>query len=215
MRTTKVVIAVVIASLLCGSALWAEPTLKGYTGLLMVPTAETLGDGDYHLGISTGEDGDWEDFHYYGAFGIGNDTEVGLTMWRPRGAGNQTYLHAKRGMGIVGGADFAAGVFDLTGEDQTTVYAVATWEQGRVVGEVDDQSLFFVNLHAGLGAGMIDGIFAGVEFMLGPNVGIMAEWIDNGVNLGARLRPLDQLVLDAGLTDIDQLVVNVSYNRSF
>lgn len=214
MRATRIVIAVVIVSLLCGSALWAEPTLKGYTGLLIAPTAETLGQGDYYLGASTGEDGDWEDYAFYGTFGLDDVTEVGITMWRPRGSGDNTYLHIKRSIAMQGGANIATGVFDLTGETETTVYAVATWEQGRTVGEVDDRDVRFLNLHAGFSAGMFEGIFGGVEFMFGPDLGIMAEWIDNDVNIGARFRPFDMMNIDIGMTDIDQLVVNVSYNRA-
>lgn len=192
----------------------AEPSLQGYTGMLIAPTAETLGEGDYHFGMSTSETGNWENYNFYGTFGLADDTEVGVTMWRPKGAGDNTYLHIKRGIDIEGDARVATGVFDLTGEEDTTVYAVATWVQGRHVGFHDDQEIRFLNLHAGFAAGRFNDIFGGVEFLFGPEARIMVEWIDNEFNIGARFRPFEQFNIDVGLTDIDSLVVNVSYNRA-
>ncbi len=212
---TRVLIAVVVVSLLCASALWAQPTLRGYTGMLIVPNAETVGDGNYYLGWGAGEGGDLENHSFYGTFGLDENTEVGVNMWRPKGAENQTFLHAKYTLPVEAGPQIATGVFDLTGELDTTVYAVATWRQGQIIGEVDDRPIQFLNLHAGFAAGMFSDIFAGVEMMFGPEVGIMAEWVDNDVHVGARFQPVDMFHFDVGLLDIDELVFNLSYGTAF
>ena len=202
-------------SLLCASALWAQPTLRGYSGMLIVPSAQTVGDGDYYIGWAAGMGGDLDNNSFYGTFGLDANTEIGVNMWRPTGAANQTFLHAKYTLPVEAGPQIATGVLDLTGEVDTTVYAVATWAQGQVIGEVDGDAIQFLNLHAGFAAGMFSDIFAGVEMLFGPEVGIMAEWVDNDVHVGARFQPAPRFHLDVGFLDIDELVLNLSYGTAF
>lgn len=225
-RTASVAALVVVGLMLAALAASAEPSLLGFTGLLETPTAETLGANDYNFGINTGQLEEFEDFSYYANFGLKDDLEVGLLLWRPdrggsstasfRSGGNQTFLHVKKSLVLegVGNPDVAVGVFDLTDEVETTVYGVATWEQGRSVGRVEGRDVRFLNLHAGFAAGQIQDVFLGVELLFGTRVGIMGEWLDGDVNVGARFRPLDYINVDLGLLNGDDFCANVSYNKA-
>lgn len=215
------VAAVIVVSLVaCGAAV-AEPTLNGFTGLLTVPTAETMANGTYNVGVNSGELEDWDDFAYYANFGLGEETEAGVLMFRSddsgsamsRYADDETFLSIKRNLTDPDedGPQIAGGVFDLTDEVETTVYLVATWEQGQVVGQVDNRDVRFLDLHAGFAAGMFEDFFAGVNLRFGPSVEVMGEWIMDDINLGARFSPAPNFTVDAGFLDVEDLAVNVSY----
>jgi hypothetical protein len=230
---SQAVAAVVILSLIaCGSAV-AEPTLFGFSGLLATPTAETLDNNSYNVGMNSGELEDWDDFSYYANFGLGDETEAGVLMFRSDDSSSssqvdsaaesvrsfsndETFLHIKRNLTEAdeGGPNIAAGIFDITDEVDTTVYMVATWEQGRVVGQVDNKQVRFLDLHAGFAAGMFEDFFAGVNLRFGPDMEIMGEWVEDDINLGARFSPLQNINVDAGFLDVEDLAVNVSYTST-
>ncbi|MGD9495290.1 MAG: hypothetical protein AB7Y46_03160, partial [Armatimonadota bacterium] len=172
-----------------------------------------LGPGDYNVGFNSSEAEDWDDWAYYGNFGLADQTEVGLYLWRPDNpAAEETYLHAKR---AVTSADenpqVAVGVFDITDETETTVYAVATWEQGQVVGTVDGREVRFLHLSGGFAAGQFEDFFAGAQLAFGEEFELLAEFVDDDLNVGARLRPVRDFNIDLGLMDWDDFAINVSY----
>ena len=208
----------------------AEPTLYGFTGQLTIPTASTMDEGTYNVGVNSGELEDWDDFSYYANFGLGDETEVGVLMFRSdagdgdnemgteseavrRFGDDETFLNLKRNLTDPDedGPQIAAGVFDLTDEVETTVYLVGSWEQGRTVGRVDGRDVHFLDLHAGFAAGMFEDFFAGVNLRFGPDLTILGEWIMDDINVAARFSPFDNINVDAGFLDVEDLAVNVSY----
>jgi hypothetical protein len=209
----------------------AEPTLNGFSGLLTIPTADTVDNGDFNIGLNSGELEDWDAFSYYGNVGVDEDMEIGVLMFRnddertaalnpavrrqTRFAEDETFLSLKRTFDDDDdGPTFSAGVFDVTDEVETTVYMVGTWAQGRSVGEVDGKNVQFLNFHAGFAAGMFEDFFAGVDLRFGTDMTVMGEWIEDDVNVGVRLSPADNFNVDAGLLDVDDLAVNVSYSSA-
>ncbi len=229
MRMWQAVAAVIVVSLIaCGVAV-AEPTLYGFSGLFTIPTAGTLDKGTYNVGVNSGEVEDWDDFSYYANFGLGSATEAGVLMFRSdagstsevdsasetgrRFNADETFLSIKRTLSEPdeGGPTIAGGIFDLTDEVETTVYMVASWEQGRKVGEVEGRDVHFLDLHAGFAAGMFEDFFAGVDLRFGTDLEVMAEWIMDDINLGARFSPFDNFTVDAGFLDAEDLAINVSY----
>jgi len=226
-RGLAATVAVALTLMVFAGTVGAEPSLSGFSGLLTTPTAEALGEGEYNIGLNSGELEDWEDFSYYANFGVGQQTEVGVLLWRPdtpsemnsemiRLRRDETYLHIKRSFAPVdGGPTLAAGVFDLTDEVQTTVYVVADWKQGNVVGQLRGEDVRFLNLHAGFASGQFNDFFAGVEFAFGTRFEVMGEWVNDDVNVGVRLKPFPGFNVDAGLMDVEDLAVNLSYSRSY
>ncbi len=226
-RTTALIVGLGLAVAFAAGTAAAEPSMWGFTGLLATPTADALGDGEYNVGIASGELEEWEDFSYYANFGLGQQTEVGVLMWRPREGDDlqteglrpdrdETYLHIKRSFApIDGGPTVAAGIFDISDEVQTTVYVVANWAQGNVVGEVQGEQVRFLNLHAGFASGQFEDFFAGVELSFATRFDVLGEFINDEFNVGARLKPFPWLNVDAGLMDVEDLAVNVSYSQDF
>lgn len=227
MKGFAATIAVALTLMAFAGTACAEPSLWGFSGLLATPTAEALGEGEYNIGLNSGELEDWEDFSYYANFGVGQQTEVGVLMWRPDSSGemnaemvrparDETYLHIKRSFAPVdGGPTLAAGIFDITDEVQTTVYVVANWQQGNVVGQVRGQDVRFLNLHAGFASGQFEDFFVGAQFAFGTRFEVMGEWVNDDVNVGVRLKPFPGFNVDAGLMDVEDLAVNLSYSRSY
>ncbi len=231
MKIWHAVAAVIVLSLLMCSSAVAEPTLNGFSGLLVIPTAETVAPRDFNLGVNSGELEDWEDFSYYTNFGLDKGTEVGALVFRSdeesssdmnsgsaassgyRYSQDETFLNVKRRLtdGDEGPA-IAAGIFDVTDEVDTTVYMVGTWAQGRTVGRVEGKTVQFLNLHAGFASGMIEDFFAGVDMRFGPDMTIMGEWVEDDINLAARFSPANNFTVDAGFIDVEDLAVNVSYS---
>ncbi|MFW6156000.1 MAG: hypothetical protein ACOC7J_01670 [Armatimonadota bacterium] len=231
MRTGHVIVAIVVLSMITCVAATAEPTLSGFTGLLTIPTADTLSNGHFNLGINSGELENWEDFSYYTNFGLDEGMEVGALVFRSDRSSDgeqmntassamsryhvdETFLNLKRALteSEDGRPRIAAGVFDVTDEVDTTVYMVATWAQGRTVGQVEGRDVQLLNLHAGFASGMIEDFFVGADLRFGPDLTVMGEWVDDDINVGARFSPADNFTVGAGLLDVDDLAVNVSYS---
>ena len=208
----------------------ADPSLLGYSGMLYTPTADVLAEGDWNIGANSNEVEDWDRFNYYGNFGLGGNTEVGVLLqrtdvrWVSDGAdtaqdgpavdNNETFLSIKQvfRQPTDGKPGIAAGVFDITDEVQTTVYVLANWQFGREVGQFRGRSLKFLNLNVGFASGQIEDLFFGAQFALDSRIEIMGEHVGDEWNLGARIHPLQGLTVDAGLMDVEDLAVNVSYN---
>lgn len=210
-RTWQAVAAVVIVSLIaCGAAV-AEPTLNGFTGLFTIPTADTLDQGVFNVGLNSGELQDWDDWNYYANFGVGSETEVGVLA-----GDSDTLLSLKRSLTTEnGGPSIAAGVFDVTDSVETTVYVVASWQQGRSVGTVEGREVNLLDIHAGFAAGMIQDFFAGLNLRFGPHMQIMGEWADDDFNIAVRFSPTRNVTVDAGFLDMDDIAANVSYQSTF
>jgi hypothetical protein len=225
----QTVAVVVVVSLFACGAVMAEPTLSGFSGLLTIPTANTVTNGDFNLGVNSGELEDWDDFSYYANFGVDESMEVGVLTFRSdkssssstttqamsasRYSQDETFLSFKRTLTEPEeGPSISAGVFDVTDEVDTTVYMVGTWAQGRDVGQVEGKTVQFLNIHAGFASGMIEDFFAGVDLRFGTDMTVMGEWVDDDINIGARFSPVDNFNVDAGLLDVDDLAVNVSYS---
>ncbi len=190
----------------------AEPTLNGFSGLFTIPTAESLDQGIFNVGLNSGELQDWDDWNYYANFGVGSETEVGVLT-----GDRDTMLSFKRGLSAEGGSgpDIAAGVFDVTDSVETTVYLVASWQQGRSVGMVDGREVNLLNIHTGFAAGMLQDFFAGVNVRFGPQMQIMGEWANDDVNLSVRFSPVQNFTVDAGFLGMDDIAANVSYQSTF
>jgi len=225
MTCARFLLVVTLPLLLCWTAA-AEPSLLGLSGLMLSPTVDILPEGAWNIGLNTSELEDFETVNYYGNYGIGSNTEVGLLLLRAdlsvkdkavKRRTDETFLSIKRAFILPEGnkPGFAVGVFDITDEVETTVFAVATWELGRQVGEVDGRALHLLNLHAGFGSGQLEDLFFGARARLGDKVELMGEHVDGDWNVGARARPVRGLTVDAGFIDLQDLALNVSYGQGF
>jgi hypothetical protein len=205
--------------LLCGLMLPAQsaPSLEGYTGLLLTPTADALGEKDYNaafftLNVEDGADSDT----WAGNLGLADGVELGIARVKPEGAPGETLLNAKYRIRSEDGEHpaFAVGVIDATDEIDTTAYFVASKTLTKVV--KPDGALSEPRLHIGIGGGALDGFFAGVSIVVADNLTLIAEYDTEDVNLGARLAVGHGLRIHGGwIHDLDDVALGVSYNKAF
>ncbi|MGQ9525708.1 MAG: hypothetical protein ACUVTZ_12835 [Armatimonadota bacterium] len=158
--------------LLCAVPVYAEPSASGYSGLILVPTADVVQAGQYAAGAFILNQRPGRYTTYLGQFGASRGLEVGLTSIRLRGGDRETVLNAKYQFQRErrGRAAIACGIYDPTDEVDSTAYFVASKTirtRGKAI-----QSL---RVHVGAGGGLLDGVFAGVSVELVRNLTAMIE----------------------------------------
>ncbi len=191
----------------------SEPSFRGYSGLLKIPTTDTLGRSQYNLGLNTIEAEGFDDPSYLANFGIADDFEAGVWWFHPDGGDNETLINLKYRFepGGDGRPSFAVGITDVMDEVDTGLYAVGTWELGDLVARVENQDVKRIRLHAGLGGGAIDDFFFGAEARFGPHFIVMADHMNDEFSVGARARLWRNFTAQAGLLDMDDLAIGVTY----
>jgi len=208
-------VAVVVTLLVSAAVVSAEPSMRGYSGLLMVPTSDTLGRGDYNVGISSSELSEWNDRAYTANFGLQDGLEAGVWWWHPQHGSKETLLNIKYQFepGALGQSSLALGVSDVTDEIDTAVYFVASKDVGQPIGTtIDGKPISRLVLHGGIGGGWIDDFFFGVEARLGDRLTLIVEHFNDDLSLGARLRLWRHIVADAGYINTKDWSANLSYN---
>ena len=207
--------AVVVTLLVSAVVVSAEPSMMGYSGLLMVPTTDTVKDGGYNVAISSSELSDWDDRAYIANFGLRNGLEAGIWWWHPGGGGNETVLNVKYQFesGAPGRPSLAVGVSDITDEIDTALYLVASKDIGHSVrATVDRKPVSLLTLHGGIGGGGIDDFFFGLEARLADRLTLIAEHFNDDLSVGARLRLWRHVAVDAGYISTKDWSANLSYN---
>ena len=218
---TKLWLIVGVVSLITGLAavpVGAAPSLLGYTGLLVVPTADALDEKDFNVAYYTLNVEEGADERIFLAnLGIDEGTEVGFARIRPDYGGAETVLSGKYRIQRedMHKPAMAAGVFDLTDEFDTTVYFVAS---KSITGSyrLDGREITSPRIHVGVGGGSLDGLFLGANAILGRKLNLMAEYDTDDVNLGARLAVTPEIRVHAGwLNGLDDVAIGASYNKLF
>lgn len=192
----------------------AEPALRGYSGLLLAPTADTLNRNQYSVSLNSSEVTDFADRAYILNYGLADDIEGGLLSLHPEHGDIETLINLKHRFerGDSRRASLAVGVADLTDEIDTSVYVVATKQLGQPMGTISGRPVHMLRVHAGIGSGMLNDFFFGAEARLGHRMTLMAEHVNDQINLGTRLRLWRNFTMDAGLMDMDDLAISLSYN---
>ncbi len=196
------------------SVVSAEPALRGYSGLLLAPTADSLNRNQYNVSLNSSEVTDFEDRSYILNYGLADDIEGGLLWFHPEHGPTETLINIKHRFerGTSRQASLAVGVADLTDQLDTSVYVVATKEIGEPVGSIGGHPVHMLRVHGGIGSGMFDDFFFGAEARLAERLTLMAEHVNDQINVGARLRLWRNFTVDAGWLDADDLAVALTYN---
>lgn len=214
MTRLGLVLAVVAALGWAGSAS-AQPSLVGPTGVIVVPSAETLGVLQWNVG-ATGilvEEGENESL-LYANVGLTRDLEIGVARWKLQRRQAETTVNAKlRLLGpLPGEVSLAVGALDLTDQLERSGYVVLSHvvgagillRRGRVVSP---------QVHVGIGGGRFDGLFAGFSAVVDGEVEVMADWDGDQVNVGIRWPLASDLEASvAALNNLDDLAVGLSFS---
>lgn len=205
--------------LLAGTA-HALPSYRGYTGLMLIPTADALNKGDFNAGLFFEDVASGVINDMIANYGLADGLEVGLDRYRfSDDVDADTFINAK--YRFLPETDqrpaLAAGIIDLTDEEETTIYIVASksvttplrcWE-----GEVLNP-----RIHIGFGGGRLSSVFIGGSAFLGDRVEVMAEWDSRDVQVGAKFRVTPSFAVDAGFFSINHsgtFGVGASFNKYY
>lgn len=190
-------------ALTCGAA--AAPSTNGSTGLIDVPTADALREGQFSIGY----------FHLdeKNVIAVGTnlakDLELSVAV-AELAPGRETYVNLKYAVRqeSVFLPGIAIGVEDIGGEEDRSAYLVAS-----------KLLPFGFRIHAGAGGGRYGGLFYGIEKNLTPlakggvfpDTSLIVEHDGHAMNYALRVSLAKGLKVDAGWRDKDPFV-GVVYN---
>ncbi len=206
MRCFWLPLCLVLVAAACMSANCAIPSFRGYTGLMVVPTADALGKGDWNAGFFYENVSNETINDVVVNYGIAQGFELGIDRFRLTDEDDhQTLLNAKYRFvpETMNHPAIAAGIADITDDIETTVYAVASKTLGCKVRVWRGETLS-PRIHVGFGGGRLNSLFAGVSFFVGNRVEVVGEWDSKDVNAGIRWRVTPEFTIHAGgfnLTD--------------
>lgn len=215
-------LTIVLLLLTAGMAVSA-PSFNGYTGLIVVPTADALGMDEFNLGaFSSDLEPRVETFEVQ--YGLRDNLEVGAARTRVVGDSHHTVLMGKYlfRAETAGQAGVAAGIFDPTDEIESTAYVVMSKTLSRTA-SVFDEEFTGVRGTIGFGGGLLQGVFLGASAGLGDRLLLMAELVksdlDDGgnhkFNFGARLNVGGGIRLHGAFFDnFDDFGFGASYNKT-
>ncbi|MFN3650663.1 MAG: hypothetical protein ACK47B_13895 [Armatimonadota bacterium] len=196
----------------------AEPNFLGSTGLILTPTAATVGDQNVgaHAHFT-------DNFNTYGVLGAWSGVELGVTYFDPDGGDGDPIVNLKWNFlpETTLSPGVAVGVIDLFDEFDAdpSWYIVASKTFPQFI-----PALGGLRLHAGFGGGIYDEeIFAGAELALGtpldllpvdrPTFTAIAEFANSDFNIGVRGR-WRGFSATAALIDLDDFGFGFTYSTA-
>lgn len=200
MRFYFLPLCLVLVAAACLPGYSSIPSFRGYTGLMIVPSADALGRGEWNAGIFFEDVASGTVNDIVANYGISQGFEVGINRFkRDDDSDDHTLINAKyRFMPETSSRPaFAAGIADAIDEIDTTVYIVASKSFGCAIRTWEGETLS-PRFHVGLGGGALSGIFGGVSAYVGNRIEVMGEWDGDKVNAGARWRVTPQFTVHAG-----------------
>lgn len=221
-KQLPVLLLVFAATVVLSISAGASPSVYGFNGLVLIPTAETMDLNEFNVTASIFDVTDDADVSAFSAiYGISDNFEVGFTnvnygyedkatqIFNGYGSGQYTFVGAKyRIMRATGNKPaIAVGVFDITGENSATLYVVGS---GRLMKNCKNSPM----LHLGFSSGdQYDGIFGGVSANIGDKIEVSAEYDTYEYNFGAKYAFTDALGLHVFLLDGDELGAGMSFSH--
>lgn len=221
--------AFIMACIFAGVSV-AAPAFIGTTGTILTPSDVVLSAGDfganYHIIEFT------DHVTLLGAsIGVTENLEIGVAAWNPDGtAETDTLINGKYRLLAETAAtpSIVAGAVDVTGDldpdDDPSLYVVAGKDLSKLLGPAAG-AVGPLRVYVGVGGGIYNGVFGGLNWTISPRVQLMGEYINKlniaGVaneesvfNFGLRLGITDSLRGDISLIDGDDLGFGLSYTRS-
>lgn len=205
---------VVTLTLGLGTMAMSVPSLLGPTGLLFIPTCETVKMGQANASVSIIHDAD--DPAYSFNSGVSNNLEVGFTrLWSKETIVNAKYNLMAEDAKKIG---LSLGVIDVTDQLNSTFYLVAS--KKLEISDLYGIDNFHVNVGVASGdkdgALPLDGLFGGVSVTVAKSLTVMLEGDGNSFNYGARANIAKNFDLTAGVVgDNHDLALGASYTAKF
>lgn len=204
----------------------------GPSGLIATPDDLVLPGGTWELGFHQFVEvfGD-TDFNVLSInYGLAPNLEVGVAF--SRNGEDDTYFNGKLRLveetptrpSILVGAMDIGGTVGVFGGDPT-LYVVASKNLTPMVADAVGQPANPIRLNFGFGSGLYDGVFAGVDWTIGPQTRLLFEYVNNDIgtegsggsnfNAGIRYSISDTIRVDAAVIDLEDLAFGASLRTAF
>lgn len=210
---------VVFVIVTIGAAL-GSPSFRGYTGLVVIPTAHVLGVGEYDYGVMTEDTAVSHASDIFATYSPRENLEVGINSFQPAGSNaRRPLLNAKYVLAHETDetAAIAVGLVDFTNEYQASAYAVASKAIVRHA-SVFNSDVMGIRGHIGFGFGGFDALFVGLSAFAGNRIMFSVEWDSKNINLGFRFTPIKGLRLHTALFDsgnTDHIGLGASFTKTY
>lgn len=206
----------------------AQSFLGGFSGNILTPDAAVAPQGTWELSYHQFVDvlgGD--DLTSFGVlYGAADNLEVGVSFL-DNGRSDAVFSGKFRLLSETAGRPAVlVGVFDLAGTSDwlngdASFFVAVSKNITSFASDVADQPSRPLRLTAGIGSGIFDGFFAGLDWTLQSNLSLMAELVDagfdndNNVNLGLRYAATDNIRLDVGTIDFKDLAFGAAFTTRY
>lgn len=204
--------------------------LGGMSGMILTPDEVICphgsGEFSFHESVKAIND---ENLNAWGVnYGLTENLEVGLSGLTNAGhkdlAVNGKYQMIRENESspaVLVGVFDAAGIAD-TINSNASIYILASKNITPIVSQLGCQPSNPIRLNLGVGSGVYNGLFGGVDWVAARRWRLMAEYTNgkfgdeqNLLNLGARYCIADKWRLDAGLLKFKNFAFGVNYRTSF
>ena len=212
--------SLVYLSLACGLILalvgpaCAAPSFRGYTGLINIPTTDTVCLGSFNAAAFV-QAGDTDRTVLAANLGLPLGLEAGASYENPEQGAAELLLNAKFRLmdeGLIRPA-VAVGVHDLADRIDFSPYVVISKSFTPPTKAV--RNVVNPRLYLGFGTGRFDDkLFGGASVTVAGKFSVMAENDGHDFNAGVRFSPTSSLeVHAAALEGFDSFGVGVSYSK--
>ncbi len=216
MRTLLLGSLICVLSLAAAGLAWAGPSFQGYSGLINIPTADSLDAGEYNLGaFATQVESDRDTTVVAADLGLLAGLEMGLAQEKVEGLEARTLVNGKyrfQDEGLIRPA-MAIGAADLTDELDFSPYFVVSKSLAPPL-RAFRREILNPRLHLGVGGGRFDGLFGGFSASVGKIATVMLEHDGHQINAGVRFALGPALQIHAAALDgLDHLGFGISYSK--
>jgi len=224
---------IVAAAVTClfSSMAAAGPSFLGTTGNILTPDDRLLGPGDFSASFHNLELTD--SMSIIGAsIGVTDSLELGIARFDPdrAGADRKTVISGKYSLLAETAAvpSLVVGLVDTNGDldpnDDPSFYVVLGKNLTPAATGLTGEPVPPIRGFVGIGGGIYNGIFAGLDWTISPRAKVMAEFIneldikdaiseDSVFNVGIRLALTETLRVDFAMINTEDFAFGISYTK--
>lgn len=228
-HVTKIAALATTIILSASMAAVAAPNIYGESGMIEVPDDATYAVGTvtpaYH-GVYSVESNGVNSTHNFYTVGVGLLPNLSVSGGVISNGGTNALLNAKYRITpeTANRPSFTIGVTDMLGEvgrsDSPGLYFMVGKNLTSAASEVVGGESKPLRGYLGIGTGVLEGVFVGLDWRLAPKVAGMVEYLssDQGLtdeshfNAGLRFALTNEIRLDVGTYAFKGLTAGISYN---
>lgn len=207
----------------------ASGFLGGYSGNILTPDTTIAPPGmwevSYHQLVDVTDNNDLTAWGLN--YGVTENLEVGASFLN--NSDSETAFNAKYRLmpETVERPEIAVGAFDIGGtvnflDNDPGIYLVLSKNITPTATDIAGEPSKPLRLTLGVGSGVFDGFFAGLDWTLQPRLSLMAEFFGGGLednnslfNAGIRYAASDNLRLDVATIDFEDFAFGANYRIAY